>query len=57
MYSIEGIVMAIDYMIMGYLRSPKRTYCLKPMRYLSVSIENVYCHLPKPPIAQSIGNI
>ena len=55
MYSIKGIAMAIDYV--RYLRSPKGTYCFKPMRYFGVSIKNVYCHLSKPPIAQSIGNI
>ena len=34
--------------------SPKRTHCLNPMRYHSVSIENICCHQPPSTVAQSI---
>ena len=44
MHSIKGIAMAIDYMIMRYLRSPKGTYCFKPMRYFGVSIATFLNH-------------
>ena len=39
------------------LRSPKRTFCLNPMRYHDASIENRNCYRILSIMNQSIGNI